>query len=57
MLRRLADEDALPTQLYLSTNASNRKMFYTINRPRHKDGWKRWWELKISCNSGYLEQS
>ena len=44
MLRRLADEDALPTQLYLSTNASNRKMFYTINRPRHKDAWERWWE-------------
>jgi tRNA wybutosine-synthesizing protein 1 len=44
MLRRLADEDALPTQLYLSTNASNRRMFYTINRPRHKDAWERWWE-------------
>lgn len=44
MLRRLADEDALPTQLYLSTNASNRKMFYTINRPRHKDAWERWLE-------------
>jgi tRNA wybutosine-synthesizing protein 1 len=44
MLRRLADEDALPTQIYLSTNASNRKMFYRINRPRHKDAWERWWE-------------
>ena len=42
MLQKLADEDALPTQLYLSTNASNRKMFYRINRPRHNDAWERW---------------
>jgi tRNA wybutosine-synthesizing protein 1 len=42
MLERLADEDALPTQLYLSTNASNRKMFYRVNRPRHNDAWERW---------------
>ena len=42
MLQKLADEDALPTQLYLSTNASNRKMFYRINRPRHNDAWDRW---------------
>ncbi len=44
MLQKLADEDALPTQLYLSTNASNRKMFYRINRPRHNDAWERWME-------------
>jgi tRNA wybutosine-synthesizing protein 1 len=44
MLRRLAVEDALPTQIYLSTNASNKKMFYQINRPRHRDAWERWWE-------------
>ncbi len=44
MLDRLANEDALPTQLYLSTNASNRKTFYRINRPRHKDAWERWWK-------------
>jgi tRNA wybutosine-synthesizing protein 1 len=42
MLEKLAEEDALPTQLYLSTNASNRKMFYRINRPRHSDAWERW---------------
>src|SRR5918912_40309 len=42
MLKRLSSEDALPTQLYLSTNASNRKMFYRINRPRHNDAWERW---------------
>jgi tRNA wybutosine-synthesizing protein 1 len=44
MLRRLTAEDALPTQIYLSTNASNKKMFYQINRPRHRDAWERWWE-------------
>jgi tRNA wybutosine-synthesizing protein 1 len=44
MLRRLDDEDALPTQLYLSTNATNRKMFHLINRPRRKDAWERWCE-------------
>jgi tRNA wybutosine-synthesizing protein 1 len=44
MLKRLADEDALPTQLYLSTNAANRRMFYLINRPRHRDAWERWKE-------------
>ncbi len=44
MLKRLQAEDALPTQIYLSTNASNKKMFYQINRPRHKDAWERWWE-------------
>lgn len=42
MLHRLANEDSLPTQIYLSSNASNRKMFYSINRPRHKDAWERW---------------
>ncbi len=44
MLMRLVDEDALPTQIYLSTNASNKKMFHAINRPLHKDAWERWWE-------------
>ena len=44
MLRRLKAEEALPTQIYLSTNASNKKMFYKINRPRHKDAWERWWD-------------
>src|SRR5581483_11934788 len=44
MLKRLAAEDALTTQIYLSTNASNKKMFHQINRPLHKDAWERWWE-------------
>ena len=44
MLRRLADEDALPTQLYLSTNAADRDSFERINRPRYADSWRRWSE-------------
>jgi tRNA wybutosine-synthesizing protein 1 len=44
MLQRLADEDSLPTQIYLSTNASNKKVFYLVNRPRHRDAWERWWK-------------
>jgi tRNA wybutosine-synthesizing protein 1 len=42
MINRLIKEEALPTQLYLSTNASNKKMFYQINRPKYKDAWDRW---------------
>lgn len=44
MLKRLQAEDALPTQIYLSTNASNKRMFHQINRPLHTDAWDRWWE-------------
>jgi tRNA wybutosine-synthesizing protein 1 len=52
MLRRLEIEDALPTQLYLSTNATNKKMFYLINRPRHKNAWERWCEsLEFLANT------
>ena len=42
MIRRLAKEDALPTQLYLSTNAADYESFMKINRPRYKDSWERW---------------
>ena len=42
MIQRLADEDALPTQLYLSTNASDYDSFLKINRPKYDDSWKRW---------------
>ena len=42
MLYRLADENALPTQLYLSTNASTKNMFFKVNGPKHKDAWERW---------------
>ena len=42
MLQRLQDEDALPTQLYLSTNAADYDSFMRINQPRHNDSWERW---------------
>jgi tRNA wybutosine-synthesizing protein 1 len=42
MLERLQDEDALPTQLYLSTNAPNTEVFQLVNRPKYKDAWERW---------------
>jgi len=42
MIKRLADEDALPTQLYLSTNASDHSSFLKINRPKYDDSWERW---------------
>jgi tRNA wybutosine-synthesizing protein 1 len=42
MLQRLSDEDALPTQLYLSTNAADYNSFIEINKPRYKDSWERW---------------
>ena len=42
MLERLQDEDALPTQLYLSTNAPNKEVFQMVNRPKYEDAWERW---------------
>jgi len=42
MLQKLKDEDALPTQLYLSTNAADQESFLKINRPRYDDSWERW---------------
>ena len=42
MLQRLKDEDALPTQLYLSTNAPNAEIFTLVNKPKYKDAWERW---------------
>jgi tRNA wybutosine-synthesizing protein 1 len=42
MIQKLKDEDALPTQLYLSTNAADYDTFMRINRPRYKDSWERW---------------
>ena len=42
MLQRLQDEDALPTQLYLSTNAPNEQIFQIVNKPKYKDSWERW---------------
>ena len=42
MIQRLKDEDALPTQLYLSTNASDYESFQRINKPKYDDSWQRW---------------
>lgn len=42
MLQKLRDEDALPTQLYLSTNAADYESFLKINRPKYDDSWQRW---------------
>ena len=42
MIQRLQDEDALPTQLYLSTNAADYDSFLKINKPKYKDSWQRW---------------
>jgi len=42
MINRLADEDALPTQLYLSANAPDYDSFLKINRPKYDDSWERW---------------
>ena len=42
MLERLKNEDALPTQIYLSTNAPNKEIFELVNRPKYKDAWERW---------------
>jgi len=44
MLERLQEEDALPTQLYLSCNAPNRELYYKVNVPvmNREDAWERW---------------
>jgi tRNA wybutosine-synthesizing protein 1 len=42
MIQRLQDEDALPTQLYLSTNAADYESFLRINKPKYDDSWERW---------------
>jgi tRNA wybutosine-synthesizing protein 1 len=42
MLQRLQDEDALPTQVYLSTNAADYESFIKVNKPKYADSWERW---------------
>lgn len=42
MIQRLQDENALPTQLYLSTNAADYESFLRINKPKYDDSWERW---------------
>lgn len=41
MLERLREEDALPTQLYISVAASNREKLKEVCRPVHADAWAR----------------
>lgn len=41
MIEKLKKEDALPTQLYISVDAADAKMFGKVNRPKYRDGWKR----------------
>ncbi len=48
MLKRLEKENALPTQVVVSTNASNEKLFNIWHNSMRKDSWKRFNEtLKI----------
>ena len=42
MIQRLQEEEALPTQLYLSTNAADYESFMRINKPKYNDSWERW---------------
>ena len=42
MIQKLQDENALPTQLYLSTNAADYESFLKINKPKYDDSWQRW---------------
>ncbi|MBN2881139.1 4-demethylwyosine synthase TYW1 [Candidatus Woesearchaeota archaeon] len=41
MLERLEKEKALPTQLYISIDAPNEKLFKKIDRSAIKDGWEK----------------
>lgn len=41
MLLRLADEGALPTQLYISVDAADRETYLKVNVPAYPDGWER----------------
>ncbi len=48
-LKKLIETGNLPTQLYLSINATNREQFLKINKPLYKDFWKRFVEfLKLA---------
>ena len=42
MIQKLQDDNALPTQLYLSTNAADYESFLKINKPKYDDSWQRW---------------
>lgn len=42
MLLRLEKEDGLPTQLYISMNAPNKELYFSVNKPIEKDYWGRY---------------
>ncbi len=44
MLRKLEEQDALPTQLYLSVNAPNKELFRKIVHPMVDASWERFME-------------
>lgn len=41
MIKRLGEEGALPTQLYVSVIASNEKLYKKLALPFYEDGWER----------------
>ncbi|MDD3263609.1 MAG: 4-demethylwyosine synthase TYW1 [Candidatus Nanoarchaeia archaeon] len=41
MIKKLDDEDSLPTQFYISIPSSNEDLFKKINHSLYNDGWKR----------------
>jgi len=41
VLKKLAEKDALPVQLYISVSAPNKDVFKKVVRPVYKDGWER----------------
>jgi len=40
-LEALANNNSLPTQLYVSLSANSKEMFYLINKPLIRDGWEK----------------
>ncbi|MEM4296612.1 MAG: 4-demethylwyosine synthase TYW1 [Candidatus Anstonellales archaeon] len=41
VLLKMKEDNALPTQIYISIDASNEALFKKINRSLYKDGWQR----------------
>lgn len=41
MLKKLAEENALPTQLYISLTAPNEALFIEVNKPSHSASWSK----------------
>ncbi|MEM4396426.1 MAG: 4-demethylwyosine synthase TYW1 [Candidatus Woesearchaeota archaeon] len=41
MIQKLIDENALPTQLYISVDAPTKELYQKIDHPLNPDGWER----------------